>query len=144
MHGSWFEPTEYIFQSTPWQRKSDNLEVAEADVILAGHCGLPFNHINWSNYWLNPGSVGLPANDGTTRGCFIVLNDAKGKFGFTHHSLQYDFKHAAHLIQENSLPETIAQTLQTGLWDNNEILPNEETQEQGIALELDGHGIKAL
>ena len=40
-------------------------------------------------------------------------------------------------MMEHSLPWSYAETLMTGVWDNTEILPEQETKETGIALQLD-------
>ena len=50
------------------------------------------------------------------------------------HPLSYENKIAAAAMLENGLPQSYAQTLETGIWDNCEILPEEETAQQGKAL----------
>ena len=37
---------------------------AEADVVLAGHCGLPFIRTVGSRVWFTRGVISMPANDG--------------------------------------------------------------------------------
>jgi predicted phosphodiesterase len=44
VHGSYFDISEFIFRSTPWPVKQANFSETQTDVILAGHCGLPFYH----------------------------------------------------------------------------------------------------
>ena len=132
VHGSYLETSGFIFKSTPWQVKADNFAAANADLILGGHCGLPFSDIREDKMWLNAGVIGMPANDATTRVWYMILEEnGKGEISFSHHSFDYDHTKAADLMEENKLPLEYAHTLRTGLWDNCEILPDEETAAQG-------------
>ena len=133
VHGSYFETSGFIFKSTDWAKKQQNFEAANADVILGGHCGLPFNDVQNNQYWLNSGVIGMPANDGTRRVWYMILDDSNG-FSFTHHSFEYDAKAANQSMVENNLPRQYAKTLLSGLWDNCEILPETETLAQGKKL----------
>lgn len=133
VHGSYFETSGYVFASTPWETKDKNLRAADADVILAGHCGLPFYTEHEGDLWINPGVIGMPANDGTTRVWYTVIEPDGSPF-FSHQSFEYDHTSAAKRMRELSLPAAYALTLETGLWDNCEILPPEETAAQGTEL----------
>jgi len=134
VHGSYHYTSEYIFPSTSWAIKQQNFKDTGADVILSGHSGLPFSEHRGELHWLNPGVIGMPANDGTPRVWFMILNDQDGTFSYQHHVLDYDFDLAVNLMRAQQLPQEYALTLQTGLWDNCEILPEEETKQQGIFL----------
>lgn len=137
VHGSYFETSGFVFKSTPWELKAENIAAAQADIILGGHCGLPFSDVREDKMWLNPGVIGMPANDGTTRVWYMVLEkNAANEVLFSHHSFHYDHKKAADLMDENKLPSEYAHTLRTGLWDNCEILPEAETEAQGIFLDF--------
>jgi len=133
VHGTFFETSGYMFASTDWQEKERNLEAAKSDVMLGGHCGLPFYHTNNNKHWLNAGVIGMPANDGTSKVWYMILDDANG-FSFEHHALEYDFLTAQKLMQQHQLPSQYAQTLSSGMWDNCEILPEAETKMRGIPL----------
>ena len=135
VHGALEHVSGYVFASTPWERKAEQLNRAEADLILGGHCGLPFNDHKEGKYWLNPGVIGMPANDATTRVWYMILDDQEA-FSFQHHSFEYNHKAAAQAMRDKRLPEAYALTLETGLWDNYEILPEEETAAQGQRIEL--------
>ena len=134
VHGSFFDTSAFIFRSTPWEIKKENLKAARVDGILAGHCGLPFHDVEASHYWLNAGVIGMPANDGTTRVWYMILEE--NPFRFEHRSFEYDFRTAYDLMTANALPSAYAETLLTGIWDNCDILPDEETEAQGCALSL--------
>lgn len=131
LHGSYHETAEFIFRSTNWLIKANNFSASQSDLILAGHCGLPFYEMQAEKIWLNAGVIGMPANDGTTRVWYIILDDNDGKLNFKHHHFEYNHQLAAQKMRENHLPATYANTLETGIWDNCEILPVEETAMQG-------------
>ena len=136
IHGGIDDTSRFIFESTDWKVKEQLFDQAGADLLLTGHCGLPFHSIRDERYWLNPGVIGMPANDGTTRVWYMLLDDANGQLVFQHHSFEYDHETAANLIKEYKLPFSYAHTLNTGLWDNNDILPDYETSYQGVEIDF--------
>lgn len=135
VHGSFHHVSEFIFASTPWPVKARNFADADADLILAGHCGLPFIQQEDDKQWLNSGVIGMPANDGTPRVWYMLLNTTTEAgpmarlLPFT-----YDHEQAAARMEAAGLPQPYAQTLRTGLWDNCEILPEEEMRLQGVRI----------
>lgn len=129
VHGSTTKTAEFIFKSSPWQVKQMSFDALSCRRILAGHCGLPFVDENEGLVWLNPGVIGMPANNGSTKVWYATI-DANVHF----HELTYDYKKAAHLMQSAALPVQYATTLKTGLWDNCDILPPEEANQQGLVL----------
>ena len=132
LHGSFRETSEFIFASTPWQIKQDNFIDTQSSVILAGHCGLPFGQIKEEHYWLNAGVIGMPANDGNTSVWYMLIEPASnGTLVYEHCSFDYDHSTTANLMRQNNLPLAYAHTLETGIWDNCEILPDKETALQG-------------
>ncbi|MEM6379203.1 MAG: metallophosphoesterase, partial [Bacteroidota bacterium] len=133
VHGTVEKVAGYVFESTPWTEKQRQLQQAGADLILGGHCGLPFNSSNQMQYWLNAGVIGMPANDGTPRVWYMTLADERG-LHYQHHAFNYDHQTAAQLMRDHKLPTTYAKTLETGIWDNCEILPEVETMAQGQQL----------
>lgn len=136
IHGSYENISEFVFKSTDWSVKKYNFDQTNADVILAGHCGLPFADVQKGQYWLNAGVIGMPANDGTARVWYLILDDAEGQFSYQFHSYEYESFEANQLMLENGLPFSYSETLLTGLWDNNEILPDEETALQGVPIKF--------
>jgi alkylhydroperoxidase/carboxymuconolactone decarboxylase family protein len=79
----------------------------------------------------------MPANDGTTRVWYMLLEIKKGKIHYTHRSFEYNHVTAQQLMFKNHLPEAYADTLSSGIWDNMEILPELEKMGQGIPINLD-------
>lgn len=136
VHGSCDNISEFVFKSTDWSLKKQNFDQTDADVILAGHCGLPFADVNDGKYWLNAGVIGMPANDGTARVWYMILDDVNGQFSFQFHNYEYESFEANQLMLENGLPFSYSETLLTGIWDNNEILPAEETALEGTPIEF--------
>lgn len=103
-------------------------------MILAGHAGLPFADLREKYSWLNAGVIGMPANDGTPRTWYLLLDDTGGKLSYSLKSFTYDNTLANRLMLEKGLPDAYANTLLTGIWDNCEILPEAEKRMQGVAL----------
>ena len=136
LHGGLTDTSQFVFKSTPWDTKKEIIEEVNEDVVIAGHCGLPFNSTQNGKHWLNPGVIGMPANDGTARVWYMTLNDEDGVFSFEHHALEYDYQKAAELMKEKQLPASYAETLSNGIWDNMEILNEEERQKQGVRIDF--------
>lgn len=134
VHGSWFHTSEFIFKSTPWDIKQQNFDATGSDIIIGGHCGLPFADTQKDKLWINAGVIGMPANDGTDRVWFVTLDQDENTINYQFHSYNYDNKQASELMRKNGLPQSYADTLITGIWDNCEILPAEETAQQGKKL----------
>ena len=136
VHGDYFNVSEFVYKSTEWHIKQKNFEATGADVIIAGHCGLPFNQKKEEKIWLNPGVIGMPANDGSPNVWYAILDDSIGSFRFKHHQMEYNYKLANARMQINFLPQEYARTLITGIWDNTEILPPYESGLQGFGIQL--------
>ncbi|MEO7444672.1 MAG: hypothetical protein ABIT96_01250 [Ferruginibacter sp.] len=137
LHGSWFDTSGFIFKSTPWKMKHENFTATGADIIIAGHSGLPFMDAQQDLEWINAGALGMPANDGKTSLWFATLQAGNNGMPRTQfHALEYDFTNTAALMTDNGLPETYALTLKTGIWDNCEILPEIEISQQGQEIQF--------
>ncbi|MDC7994240.1 metallophosphoesterase family protein [Altibacter sp. HG106] len=136
VHGSWFEVADYIFKSTPWETKKASLTATQSDVIVAGHCGIPFQHEVEGQLWLNPGVIGMPPNDGTPLVWYALLDDTDDTFSYTQNTFAYDHIRTHRLMKEAPLPPEYARTILTGIWDNTEILPPVETGLQGFGIRL--------
>ncbi|WP_405564866.1 metallophosphoesterase family protein [Polaribacter sp. Asnod6-C07] len=136
VHGSFFNVSEFIYKSTDWDVKIPNFKATNSNVIISGHCGLPFNHQQENKIWLNPGVIGMPANDGNSSVWYAILDDANNQFNFTHKTLTYNYKLTSKLMQNGVLPEEYSRTIVTGIWDNTEILPAIESGLQGFGIQL--------
>lgn len=65
VHGSYSKTGRYIFKSTPWNEKREEFEASNADIIIAGHSGLPFSDRKENKLWFNPGVIGMTAPRGS-------------------------------------------------------------------------------
>ena len=137
VHGNYGNVSEFIYKSNANTSKETCFNETKSDVIIAGHCGLPFHQSIKEKHWLNPGVIGMPANDGTTRVWYMLLEVENSEIKYTHRSFVYDYKTAQKLMFNNYLPEEYADTLSSGIWDNMEILPELEKMGQGIPIHLD-------
>ena len=131
VHGSYFNTSEFIFKSTPWEVKAPNFQATESEIIIAGHCGLPFNESQNDLLWLNPGVIGMPANDGNASVWYLILEEQDNLLTFEHKNLIYNHSLANSLMLENGLPNEYAKTIISGIWDNTETLPDTEAKLQG-------------
>jgi predicted phosphodiesterase len=136
LHGSYFNTSEFIFKSTPWEEKAPSFEATKSDVIVSGHCGLPFNDSQDDLLWLNPGVIGMPANDGKSAVWYVILEEKNNELTFEHKWLTYNFTLTNSLMLKNDLPNEYAKTIVTGIWDNMEILPEVEANLQGLNLQF--------
>jgi len=134
VHGNYGNTSEFIFKSNATESKERCFKETKSDIIIAGHCGLPFHQTIKEKVWLNPGVIGMPANDGTPRVWYMMLDIVNGEVIYTHHSFEYDAETAQKLMYKNHLPEAYGDTLTSGIWDNMEILPELEKMGQGIPI----------
>ncbi|MFA7275107.1 MAG: metallophosphoesterase family protein [Crocinitomicaceae bacterium] len=144
VHGTFDETAGYLFKSSDWHLKEAQLDKMGVEIMLAGHCGLPFSDLEKCKAWLNSGVVGMPANDGTDRVWFMTLEEYETEIIICHRTLEYDTHEPSARMRESKLPQEYARTLLTGIWDSNEILPETETSLQGIAFQLDEKPIHLL
>lgn len=135
IHGGKEDVSQFIFQSTPIEVKNQIFDEVKSDVILCGHSGIPFYQKIENKLWVNAGVIGMPANDGTNRCWFCIVNLETKEV--EKHAFTYNHNLASKLMVDNGLPNEYAFTLYSGKWDNNDILPELETAQQGIALEAD-------
>lgn len=134
-HASLDSINEFVFASTDSEPRLGQMRQAELDVVIGGHCGIPFGQRLAERYWLNAGVIGMPANDGGNHGWYLLLEPRAEGIEVSWHRLDYD--HAA------SRTSTIAagmsaygQALADGLWPNVDILPVAEVRQTGQPLDL--------
>lgn len=133
LHGGVEDTSQFIFKSTQLEIKREIFEKTNAELIIAGHAGIPFYQKVGPYSWLNPGVIGMPANDGNPNVWYAILDDSSGiKSSIL--PLQYDYEGASQKMSENPLPQSYAETLKTGIWDNVEILPQTERLQQGVPI----------
>ncbi|SFT36962.1 Calcineurin-like phosphoesterase superfamily domain-containing protein [Lishizhenia tianjinensis] len=129
VHGGLDDISQFIFKSTSPEVKEEILDRLGVDIVVAGHSGIPFHQRLEKGLWVNAGVIGMPANDGQQEVWFAIV-DLKTKT-VEHRSFSYDWKTAKALMEQANLPAAYSKTLETGLWDNMEILPEQEKLERG-------------
>jgi predicted phosphodiesterase len=135
VHGGVSETSRFLFGSQPAALEAE-VAAAGADVVIGGHCGIPFAHVfaGGGRAWLNPGVIGMPANDGTPDGWYGVLDVADDGLVFTTHRLAYDAAGAAAAMRRHGHANGYARTLITGIWPSFDVLPQAERDATGLAL----------
>lgn len=136
VHGSYTDVSQYVFKSTGWKVKHKEFDAAGSDIIIGGHCGIPFSDHQTNRLWFNAGVIGMPANDNTPRAWYATAEPADSGILLKHHSFEYDHHQTAEAMKSENLPSEYWKTLCSGIWDNCDILPDQETREQGNRLSL--------
>jgi predicted phosphodiesterase len=134
VHGGATSINRFIFPSSPEMEKTEELRAARAEGALAGHSGIPFVQRLGAGLWVNSGALGLPANDGTPRVWYALIEDLEGGLKVSLRALAYDHATAARLIREAGLANGYAECLETGLWPSLDVLPAAERLRTGRAL----------
>ena len=137
VHGAPSSVNQFVFPSTAVETKLSEITEADCDGIICGHSGLPFTQIFDGLLWHNAGAIGLPANDGTRRTWFSMITPDKQGLRFEHLPLEYDAEAASGEMLAAGLPNEYANALTSGLWDNCDILPAQETNQQGVPLSFE-------
>ena len=135
IHGGIDRINEFIFKSTDAAIKQRQLQQADADVIIGGHCGIPFGQELEPGAWLNAGVIGLPANDGTPDGWYLVLEPRVPGIRANWQRLSYDHAHCYQTMLAAG-QTGYADSIESGLWPSMDILPADERSQQGCALHL--------
>ena len=78
VHGSAASINEFVFEKIDDVIKRESLEALGVDAVIGGHSGVPFMQILGDRLWLNAGVIGMPANDGTPRVWYALLNTVDG------------------------------------------------------------------
>jgi len=134
IHGGVHEINRFIFPATPREDKASELDAAGAHAVVGGHYGLPFNEIVDGRLWHNPGVIGLPANDGTTRVWYSLLTPGADGITVELRALHYDHAAAATSIRRADLPNEYADALETGLWPSDDVMPLQDRRRRSAAI----------
>jgi predicted phosphodiesterase len=135
-HGGLSRNNLFLFGSSPRAAFEQELELAQADIVIAGHSGIPFAYRAGTGYWLNTGAIGMPANDGSRDGWYLVLESCGQGLRCRWQRLRYDAELAAERMRAEGLSAGYQQALLSGLWPSNQVLPETERSAQGQRLSL--------
>ena len=138
VHGSVSRINAFIFASSEAGHCASELQRSGCDVLIGGHCGLPFGRKLSSGYWLNSGVIGMPANDGSRDGWYLLLTPDDRGIQARWQRLSYDAEASAQVMQAVGLDSPYAKALLSGLWPSTDILPEHERSQRGVAIDADG------
>lgn len=136
IHGSPKSINQFVFASAPDAKLRDLIGDSGCDGVIGGHCGIPFTRVIDGRLWHNSGAIGIPANDGTPRVWFSVLQPLGDGIEIRHLPLDYDFSTAAAAMRKAGLPAGYSDAMQSGLWPSTDVLPPAELAASGVPIEL--------
>lgn len=141
VHGSPDHISEFIFPSDDTRAKQTGVRSAGGQVIVGGHSGLPFGQALAGGdepvYWLNTGVIGMPANDGTRDGWYLLLEPCDDGVAASWHRLPFDTGGATASMRRAGLGVAYRNALESGLWPSMDVLPPRERQVAGLPISLD-------
>jgi putative phosphoesterase len=111
-HGTPDSVNEHIFPNTHGKRLKEIASEANADVIITGHSHIQMSRNVSGVRFVNPGSVGRPAN-GDYRAQYAILRF--NPFSLEFRRVNYDVEAVANGIRKRGLPESLAQVLLRGV-----------------------------
>lgn len=133
VHGGVSQVNRWIFASQA-DVIADECRDAKSDVVIAGHCGVPFVRRAGRSVWFNPGVVGMPANDGTTDVWYGLIRSKDGALQISTHRLSYDHVAAAAAMRRFGHANGYARTIVTGVWPSFDVFPEVERRATGKRL----------
>ena len=110
---------------------AEELARADADVVIAGHAGVPFIEKVGAGVWYNPGVIGMPANDGTADVWYGLIGLEAGHLLLSTRRLAYDHHGAAAAMRREGHADGYARTLVTGVWPSLDVFPPTERAATG-------------
>lgn len=140
VHGSVTSINQFLFSSSAQHLFEEQINSTDADIIIAGHSGMPFSKSINKKLWHNTGAIGMPANDGNTHTWFSILaldeenESEKQRVKIDSIALSYDHINAYNHMKNAELNNGYADALTTGLWPSMDVLTPAEKQLQGIAI----------
>lgn len=136
VHGGVQQINRFIFPSTAEQVKREELDLAGSDILIGGHSGIPWGQKIDNRAWLNTGVIGLPANDGTADGWYLLLTPESDNIRCSWQRLSYAADQSGRHMLEAGLRSGYTETLTSGLWPSMDVLPEAEKEQRGCAIQL--------
>jgi predicted phosphodiesterase len=140
VHGSVASINQFIYPSTAPITKMTQIQQAGTDVVIGGHSGFPFGETFVDQFaenkaWLNSGVIGMPANDGTADGWYMLIEPENAGYQVSWHRLEYDANTSQKTTKAAGMVE-YADALTTGLWPSMDVLPSAERDNRGKRLSI--------
>ena len=135
VHGGVRQINRFLFASQTADLKAE-IEASGSDLVISGHCGIPFVREIAGRTWFNPGVVGMPANDGTPRVWYGLIEEVEAggparRLKLSVLPLAYDHLTAAAAVRSAGYATPYAEALVTGLWPSLDVLPATERAATG-------------
>lgn len=137
VHGGVEQINRFIFPSTAVAIKRAELDLAGTDILVGGHSGIPSGLKLGERAWLNTGAIGLPANDGTPDGWYLLLISEGDSLVCRWQRLNYPVEETVAAMRSAGLVSGYMETLETGLWPSMDVLPEAEREVKGQPIVLD-------
>jgi predicted phosphodiesterase len=124
IHGGVSDVARFLWPTSPEAEFAQEIALIEAahgpvDMVLAGHCGLPFMRRIGRVDWVNAGVIGMPPNDGCPETRFAVLDHGVPRI----ERLSYDHPAARDAMLQAGLTQGYHLALGTGYWPSEDVLP---------------------
>jgi predicted phosphodiesterase len=136
VHGGLSSNNRFIFGSSSDAVFAQELAQTDADIVIGGHSGIPFSRQLDQRYWLNSGVIGMPANDGTRDGWYLILEPVGNRIECRWQRLNFAADAASQQMTRVGLPDAYANALLSGIWPSMDVLPEQQRQQQGLELDL--------
>jgi putative phosphoesterase len=105
-HGSPQCIEEPVLPDTPQERLVELGNIADADIIVMGHTHQFMNRKIGHQWFINPGSVGLPVQN-DLRASYALLDISKDKIKVIERKVTYDISKVIKSLQEANLSDTL-------------------------------------
>ncbi len=133
LHGGTSQNNRFIFKSDT-AALHEEAENAQADIVFAGHAGIPFITRIAKTTWVNAGVIGVPANDGTQNGWYALVDANDTGVRISLRRMAYDYQSAAEAIRQAGHAIPYAEAIVNGIWPSHAVLPEAELAQTGIKL----------
>lgn len=124
----------FIFKSNVQSLSSELTDRDYYDGYIVGHSGIPFISKLSDKVWVNSGASGMPANDGTDRVWYAIIESEPNELHAQTFPLAYDYGPTKDAMLNAGLINGYDKCLETGLWPSLDILPQPEKSLTGVKL----------
>jgi hypothetical protein len=124
IHGGVTQTNKFIFPATPDEDLHRELQLSRIDGVIAEHSEIPHSRQVDSQLWHNARAIGMPENDETPRLWNSVVTPGSDSIDIEIQALDFTWRGAVAKIRTAGLPLACADSLETGLWPSNKIVPS--------------------
>ncbi len=112
----WPDAAEAVFQE---EIAAIEAACGPVDGVFCGHSGIGFQRYIGACHWINSGVIGMPPHDGRPETRFAILSSD----GVILERLSYGHNAAAMAMEAAGLTQGYHQSLRSGVWPNEDVLP---------------------